>query len=83
MNYENWLESIKDNRKELVKFNTEVYGKINFNENCDKGRMDNLYDCLKKSERGKQRYIFKTTSIITNWSISHNRIMRYSGALGY
>lgn len=83
MNYENWLESIKDDPKELVKFNREVYGKTDFNENCDKETLNYLYDCLKKSERCKQWYIFKTTPIITHWSRSHNRIMKYSGALGY
>lgn len=49
----------------------------------DKETQNYLYDCLKKSERGKQWYIFKTTPLITHWSRSHNRIMRYSGALGY
>lgn len=51
MDYENWLESIKDHPKELVKFNREVYGKTDFNENCDKETLNYLYDCLKKSEK--------------------------------
>jgi hypothetical protein len=83
MNYENWLESIKDDLKELLKFNREVYDKTDFNENCDKETQNYLYDYLKKSKRCKQWYIFKTTPTITHWSISHNRIMKYSGALGY
>jgi hypothetical protein len=83
MNYEKWLESIKDLPKELVKFNIEIYGKTDFNENCDKETLDYLYNYLMKSERGKQVYIFKTTPLITHWSVSHNRIMRYSGALGH
>ena len=33
MNYENWLESIKDDLKELLKFNREVYDKTDFNLN--------------------------------------------------
>lgn len=83
MNYEKWIESIKDDPNELVKFNSEVYGKTYFNENCDKETLNYLYECLKKSERCKQWYIFKTTPIIRDWSISDNRIMKYGGALGY
>ncbi len=41
-------------------------------------RLDNLYKYLLKSEKGKQYYIFKITPLITHWSITHNRIMRYS-----
>ncbi len=51
MNYEKWLESINDDWKELVKLNSEVYGKKDFNENCDKLTLNYLYICLKKSER--------------------------------
>lgn len=62
MNYDNWLESIRYIPEKLVKFATEVYGKTNFNEDCDEETLDYLYDCLKKSERAKLWYILKTGS---------------------
>tara|TARA_X000000368_G_scaffold417636_1_gene414592 strand:+ start:2212 stop:2448 length:237 start_codon:yes stop_codon:yes gene_type:complete len=78
MNYDAWLYSIKDIPNELIKFNIEINDKTDLNENSDMEGLDNLYKYLLKSEKGKQYYIFKITPLITHWSITHNRIMRYS-----
>ena len=78
MNYEAWLYSIKDIPNELIKFNIEINDKTDLNENSNMERLDNLYKYLLKSEKGKQYYIFKIIPLITHWSITHNRIMRYS-----
>jgi len=78
MNYEAWLYSIKYILNELIKFNIEINNKTNLNENSETERLDNLYKYLQKSEKGKQYYLFKITPLITQWSISHDRIMRYT-----
>tara|TARA_B110000305_G_C19382406_1_gene610323 strand:+ start:957 stop:1229 length:273 start_codon:yes stop_codon:yes gene_type:complete len=90
MNYKSWLESIKDNPIELVKFSNDIYRfsnerkyKISLNENMDSESYIYIYNCLKNSERGLELYNFKTTPIITYWVRSNERIMRYSGALDY
>ncbi len=78
MNYDEWLYSIKDIPNELIKFNLEINNKTDLNENSEKERLDNLYKYLIKSEKAKLYYIFKTTPLITQWSISNSRIMKYS-----
>ena len=90
MNYESWLESIKDNPIELVKFSNDIYRfsnerkyKINLNENINNKNGIYIYNYLKNSNRGLQLYNVKTTPIIIQWAISNDRIIKYSGALGY
>lgn len=90
MNYEIWLEGIKDNLIELINFSNDIYRfnndknyKISLNKNMDKESAKNIYNYLKSSIKGEQLYNLKTTPIITQWAISNERIMRYSGSLGY
>tara|TARA_B100000780_G_scaffold203969_1_gene144824 strand:- start:5960 stop:6190 length:231 start_codon:yes stop_codon:yes gene_type:complete len=74
MNYESWLNSIIDNPIEL---SNEIEYKIILNrENMDKEKINNLFDCLKSSEKGLVWYNFKMTPIIIHWSISNDRINR-------
>jgi hypothetical protein len=81
MNYESWIESIKDNPIELFKFSNDIYRftnkrnyKISLNENMDSESSIYIYNCLKSSERGLQLYNFKITPIITHWARSNERI---------